>query len=44
LEASDIYYPELRGEIDQLRHNAAHAWAYFPALGMDEGLIGDGGA
>jgi len=39
LIASDIIYPERRGEIYQLLHNPEHAWSYFPAMTRDEVLI-----
>jgi len=39
LVASEIRYPSRTGEIYLVRHNPAHAWAYFSAMERDEVLV-----
>jgi hypothetical protein len=39
LVASEIRYPSRSGEIYLVRHNPAHAWAYFSAMQRDEVLV-----
>ena len=39
LVAADIVYPDRKGEIFEVLHNTAHAWAYFPAMEFDEVLV-----
>lgn len=39
LAATDIVYPDRRGEIYGLVHNPAQRWFYYPALQLDEALL-----
>lgn len=39
LIATDIIYPDRRGEIYGLRYNPAQRWSYFPNMGLDEALL-----
>lgn len=39
LTATDIVYPDRRGEIYGLVHNPAQRWFYYPALQLDEALL-----
>lgn len=39
LVATDIVYPDRRGEIYGLVHNARQRWFYYPELGLDEALL-----
>lgn len=37
--ATDIIYPDRRGEIYGLTYSPAHRWSYFPNMGLDEALL-----
>jgi hypothetical protein len=37
--ATDILYPDRRGEIFALKHNPRQRWSYFPALALDEAIL-----
>lgn len=39
LVATDIVYPDRRGEIYGLTHNARQRWFYYPDLQLDEALL-----
>jgi hypothetical protein len=39
LIATDIIYPDRRGEIYGLRYNPAQRWSYFPRMQLDEALL-----
>jgi hypothetical protein len=39
LVATDIVYPDRRGEIYNLTHSARHRWWYVPDMGVDEALL-----
>lgn len=39
LVATDIIYPDRRGEIYGLTHNPKQRWFYYPALQLDEALL-----
>jgi hypothetical protein len=39
LVATDIVYPDRRGEIYGLTHNPRQRWFYYPALELDEALL-----
>lgn len=39
LAATDIVYPDRRGEIYGLTHNPRQRWYYYPDLGLDEALL-----
>ncbi|HZO21185.1 MAG TPA: CmcJ/NvfI family oxidoreductase [Steroidobacteraceae bacterium] len=39
LIATDLIYPDRRGEIYYVRFNPAHRWYYAPAMGTDEVLL-----
>jgi hypothetical protein len=37
--ATDIIYPDRRGEIYGLTYSPAHRWSYFPNMGLDQALL-----
>lgn len=37
--ATDIIYPDRRGEIYGLTYSPTHRWHYFPKLGLDEAIL-----
>lgn len=37
--ASDLIYRDRRGETYGVRHNPAHRWFYYPAMGGDEAMV-----
>jgi hypothetical protein len=39
LVATDIVYPDRRGEIYNLTHSPRHRWWYVPDMGLDEALL-----
>lgn len=39
LIATDIVYPDRRGEIYGLRYDPAQHWSYFPAMQLDEAVL-----
>jgi hypothetical protein len=39
LIASDLIYPNRRGETYSVKYNANHRWFYFPEMTPDEGLL-----
>lgn len=39
LVASDLIYPNRKGETYSVRYNAAHRWFYFPEMTADEALL-----
>jgi hypothetical protein len=39
LVASDLIYPNRKGEIYTVRYNPAHRWYYVPKMTADEALL-----
>jgi hypothetical protein len=39
LVASDLIYPDRRGETYSVRYNPNHRWFYFPEMTADEALL-----